>query len=81
MDKIEYRIVGRFRKDSKKHVVDFNKRWQQEDVEKRFKELIEDSQKEIEKKRRRSEGLELKYYSEYDLLELEIQSRKVSRWQ
>ena len=81
MDKIEYRIVGRFRKDSKKHIVDFNRKWKKQDVEKRLRELTEESQKEIERKCIRSEGLELEYYSEYDLLDLEIQSRKVSKWQ
>ena len=42
MDKIEYRIVGRFRKDSKKHIVDFNRRWQKQDAEKRLRELIKE---------------------------------------
>ena len=91
----EYRIVGRFRKDDKPHVVDFNRKWNYEDALHRLGELKEQTKREMERKKRDtyftksievgmffagSIGLDTEYYSEYDLLDLKIQSREVTPW-
>lgn len=39
----EYRIVGRFRKDTKKHVVDWNRKWTRADALQRLAQLKEQS--------------------------------------
>ena len=44
----EYRITGRLRKDERRHIVDFNKKWTLQDAQKRLIEL----QKEEEYKRK-----------------------------
>lgn len=82
--KTEYRIVGRFAKDEKSHVVDFNRKWSKEDAEQRLREI--ERQEELSKKRGFSStsagciGISTPYYSEYELLDLKIQSREVSPW-
>lgn len=81
----EYRIVGRFRKDAKKHVVDWNRKWTHSDALQRLAQLKEQSAHEMNAKKRDTEyvgsiGIGTEYYSEYDLLDLEIQSRQVTKW-
>lgn len=83
--KIEYRIIGRFRKDEKFHVVDFNRKWTFDDAMHRLKELQLKSKREIENKSRSvqtcgSIGISTPYYSEYDLLDLKIQTREITPW-
>jgi hypothetical protein len=69
--KMEYRITGRFRKNEKRHVVDGSWRWTKADAEKRLQELMQESNFEMENKRRKAD---------YDLLDLRLQSRKISKW-
>lgn len=81
----EYRITGRFRKDEKRHIVDCSWRWTKEDAERRLRELEHEVQWEMEHKRRKSTtcgmiGISTEYYSDYDLLELRIESREVTKW-
>ena len=81
----EYRIVGRFRKDDKPHVVDWNRKWTREGALHRLDELKDQSKREMERKKRDtyfagSIGVGTEYYSEYDLLDLKIQSREVTPW-
>lgn len=81
----EYRIVGRFRKDEKKHVVDWNRKWTYADAVNRLNQLKEQSAREMNAKKRDTEyvgsiGIGTAYYSEYDLLDLTIQSRQVTKW-
>jgi hypothetical protein len=83
--KTEYRIVGRFRKDTQYHTVDFNRSWSFEDAQRRLRELQLDSEREIITKTRKAIksgciSIGTEYYSEYDLLDLRIQSRKVTYW-
>ena len=83
--KTEYRIIGRFRKDEKSHVVDWNLNWTREDAERRLDELKKQSEREMSNKKRTSTqvgmiGVSTEYYSEYDLLDLRIQSRQVTAW-
>ncbi len=78
----EYRITGRFKEDEKRHCVDSSKKWIKEDAERRLKELQQEAEYEIENKKRKvSRMVSTEYYSEYDLLELRIESRKVSKWE
>lgn len=82
----EYRIIGRFRKDEKSHVVDRNAKWTKEDAERRLAELKKSAEWEMENKRRKSTqagsiGVSTEYYSDYDLLDLKIQSRQVTPWE
>ena len=80
--RIEYRVAGRFRGDTKRHCVDGSKKWTKEDAERRLRELQQDAEYEIENKKRKVSGMaSTEYYSEYDLLELRIESRKVSKWE
>lgn len=83
--RIEYRIIGRFRKDTKKHVVDYNRKWTYEDALNRLHEVKKQAELETAHKQRRvqqvgSFGVSTEYYSDYDLLDLEIQSREVTKW-
>lgn len=83
--KTEYRIIGRFRKDDKSHVVDWNRNWTKEDAERRLDELKRKSEQGMSSKKRTSTqvgmiGVSTEYYSEYDLLDLKIQSRQVTAW-
>lgn len=80
----EYRIIGRFAKDKKPHVVDYNWEWTLADANRRLNQLIE--QEKASKKRGwhtdkvGSLGISTPYYSEYELLDLHIQSREVTIW-
>lgn len=67
--KKEYRITGRIRKDEKRHVVDFNKKWTLQDAQKRLKEI--EKQEEHQRKNK----------SDYDLLELRIECRDIIPWE
>lgn len=84
--KTEYRIIGRFRKDEKPHVVDSDRKWTLEDAQKRLMELETTAKLEIERKQRKASAcgsfsVSTPYYSEYDLLDLGIQVRQVSPWE
>ena len=82
--KKQYRIIGRFVKDEKSHVVDWNWSWTKEDAERRLKDIIAEQ----ERARKRGcytqtagcIGIDTPYYSEYELVDLQIQSREVSPW-
>lgn len=80
----EYRIIGRFAKDDKPHVVDYNCKWTKAQAENRLKELKEREERAKEKKRYTDSingiGIETEYYSDYELLDLRIQSRQVTKW-
>lgn len=81
----EYRIIGRFRKEERFHVVDRSTKWTKEDAERRLAELKKSAEWEMENKRRKSTqagsiGISTEYYSDYDLLDLKIQSRQVTPW-
>ena len=81
----EYRITGRFRKDEKRHVVDYSWKWAKEDVERRLKEIEEKEKWQREHKRCKAVqcgmvGISTEYHSDYDLLELRIESREVTKW-
>lgn len=83
--KKEYRITGRFRKDSTRHTVDRNAKWTKADAERRLKEIEAQSKWEMEHKAVKPTqcgmfSIDTPYYSEYDLLELRIESREVSDW-
>lgn len=83
--KIEYRITGRFRGSDSRHVVDFSRTWTHDDAKKRFDELKRISEAEMKNKVRKSMNVGMisvgtQYNSEYDLLELRIESRRVSKW-
>lgn len=82
--KTEYRIVGRFAKDEKHHVVDRDPKWSREDAERRLAEI---KAQEAKAKARGEHvqtcgmiGISSPYYKEYELVDLEIQSREVSEW-
>lgn len=82
----EYRITGRFRKDEKRHVVDFSRKWTKLDAEKRLKELERDVKWEMEHKTQKAVSCGMisvgtQYYSDYDLLDLRIESREVTKWE
>lgn len=80
----EYRIVGRFVKDEKPHVIDRDPKWSKADAERRLQEIKQ--QEERAKKRGCYTssvgliGISTPYYSEYELVDLKIQSREVSAW-
>ena len=83
----EYRITGRFRKDEKRHVVDglFNHRYDREYAERRLKEIERDAKWEMEHKACKAVqcgmiAIGTEYHSDYDLLELRIESREVTKW-
>ena len=84
--KTQYRITGRTRKDVKRHVVDSDVHWSSlEDVKKILAEIEKQNEWEMKNKTRKaitsgmiSAGVE--YCSDYDLLELRIESREVSPW-
>ena len=84
MERTEYRIIGRFAKDEKPHVVDFNRNWTLADAERRLHELVREGKQ--EKKNGGSTtkcgciGISTPYYPEYELLDLKIQSRTVTSW-
>lgn len=83
--KEQFRITGRFRKDENRHVVDRDPKWSSRDAYRRLKELREQAEWEMKHKQRKaiqagflSVGEE--YYSDYDLLDLRVESRQVSPW-
>ena len=83
--KIEYRITGRFRKSDKRHVVDSNRKWTKKDAECRLKEIEQNVKWEMEHKKCKPVvcgmiGISTEYHSDYDLLELRIESREVTNW-
>lgn len=85
MKRTEYRITGRLRCEKKRHVVDYNRKWSKEDVEQRFEEIKEDAEWEMERRQRRSHScgfvsIGTEYHSDYDLLDLKIESREVTNW-
>ena len=71
----EYRITGRIRKDKKRHIVDFNKKWTLQDAQKRLKEI--ELQEEYKRKNKKVKAIQ----SDYDLLELRIECRDVIPWE
>ncbi|HHX66891.1 MAG TPA: hypothetical protein GX708_02400 [Gallicola sp.] len=73
--KKEYRITGRIRKDEKRHIVDFNKKWTLQDAQKRLKEI--ELQEEYKRKNKKVKAIQ----SNYDLLELKIECRDVIPWE
>ena len=82
----EYRITGRIRKDKKRHIVDFNKKWTLQDAQKRLKEI--ELQEEYKRKNKKVKAIQsgiisvsTEYYSDYDLLELRIECRNVIPWE
>lgn len=83
--KTEYRIIGRFRKNEKPHVVDRDTKWTLSDAEHRLEELKSLSKREMDRKSRTPMNVGMisvctPYSSEYDLLDLKIQERKVTSW-
>lgn len=80
MTRTEYRIIGRFAKDEKPHVVDWNPKWTERDAERRLREL------QIREERAKQRGehndglISTPYYSEYELVDLRVQSREVTEW-
>lgn len=83
----EYRITGRFRKNDKRHVVDQNRKWTRVDARRRLAELKEQSEREMASKKRtvmnagNGIGVSTSYDSDYDLLDLKLESREVSPWE
>ena len=82
--RMEYRIVGRFAKDEKPHVVDYSWKWTLADAERRLRELVEQEKRAKQRGEYKavvgSLGVSTPYYSEYELLDLHIQSREVTLW-
>ena len=82
--KIEYRIIGRFVKDEKPHVLDWNRQWTKADAERRMKEIISNEERAKSRGKRVDSvgmlGVETPYYSDYALVDIKIQSREVTAW-
>lgn len=82
--KTQYRIIGRFIKDKDPHVVDWSAKWTKQDAEARLQQLI--IEQERTKKRGYSQGtagligIRVDYHSDYELVDLKIQSRQVTEW-
>ena len=81
----EYRITGRFRSADKRHVVDWNRKWTLDDTKNRLREIQHQTEWEMKHKKCKPTqvgmfGISREYYSDYDLLELRIESREVSPW-
>lgn len=77
----EYRIIGRFVSDEKPHVVDYSWRWSKKDAERRLAELKAKEER-AKKRGEHNDGLvSTPYYSDYELVELRIQSRQVGSWE
>ena len=83
----QYRITGRFRGSEKRHMVDQDRKWTREDAEKRLAEIQTQSDREMASKSRKvmnaggGLGVSTPYYSEYDLLEIRLESREVTPWE
>lgn len=83
-----YRITGIFRMDLKKdkrHVVDSDPKWDLDAAKSRLSELQKQAQWEIDNRKRKAQAagsfsVETEYYSDFDLLDLRIESRQVSPW-
>lgn len=83
--KTQYRITGRFRGKTERHVVDWSAKWSLRDAMIRLDQLQKQSEREMNSKKRDTQfcgsiGIGTEYYSEYDLLELRIESREVTPW-
>lgn len=80
----EYRIIGRFARDEKPHVVDYSWRYSLEDVERRIKEIVEQEKRAKKAKEYKikagSFGISMEYVEGYELLDLQIQTREVTSW-
>lgn len=82
----EYRITGRFRgSGGKRHVVDRDPKWTLADAERRLNEIQKQAEWEMTHKKCKPTtcgmiGISTEYYSDYDLLDLRIESREVSPW-
>lgn len=82
---VEYRITGKFRKDDKRHVVDSNRKWTLADAKRRLEEVQRQVEWEIKHRKCKPTncgmiGITTEYYSDYDLLELRIESREIIPW-
>lgn len=82
-----YRITGIFRmdlKNGKRHVVDFNNKWSLSDAKRRLAEIQHAANEEMRLKKVKASAdwatPQLEYHSDYDLLALRIESRKVTPW-
>lgn len=80
----EYRIIGRFAKEEKYHVVDWSPKWSQMDAQHRLDELIEEGKREKAQGGTTtiagSIGISTPYNPNYELVDLKIQSRQVTKW-
>lgn len=79
----QYRVIGRFVKDEKPHLIAggaFEPNLTKEGAEKAIADILK--KQELAKKRGEySDGLvSTPYYSDYELVDLKIQSREVSPW-
>ena len=86
--KTEYRILGRFAKDSKHHVVRGCAGDRITDISTAKIILSQIEREEAKAKKRGAHvsrcgtiGIESPYYSDYELLDLKIQSREVTEWE
>ena len=82
--RIEYRIIGRFAKDEKSHVVDWDRTWTKEQAEHRLKELIDEQERDKQRGHHTDYvgmiGVDTPYLAEYALCDLKIQAREVTPW-
>lgn len=84
----QYRITGIFRVDlptGRRHTVDFDKKWDRDAAQHRLLQIQQESEAEMESKKCRTQvagsiGIETEYCSDFDLLDLKIESRQVSPW-
>lgn len=84
----QYRITGIFRVDlptGRRHTVDFDRKWDLNAAQRRLLQIQHEAEAEIESKKGKSIkvgsiGVETEYCSDFDLLDLRIESRQVSPW-
>lgn len=84
-----YRITGIFRRDLKegrRHVVDHDWNWSLIDAQRRLAEVQKQAQWEMDNRKRKAQAcgsfsVGTEYHSDYDLLALRIESRKVTPWE
>ncbi len=80
----EYRIIGRFAKEEKYHVVDWSPKWTDADAQRRLAELIEEGEREKARGGTTtvagSIGISTPYNPDYALVDLKIQTRQVTAW-
>lgn len=81
----QYRIIGRFANEEKFHRVDSDPNWTKADAERRLAEIKRDEEN---AKRHGGTyqqagmiGVFTKWYPEYELVDVKIQSREVTSWQ